>query len=167
MSVLLPEGINTKPPLRATVITDASYHPDTKAGGWAAWVKGDGGMVFRQSGPLPEAVNSTVAEVMAAANGVFLAANGGATQILLQSDCMAVIHLIQGKTQSPRILEVWARLMSFTCMRGVVVTARHVKGHGTIKDARTWVNDWCDRHARTHMERMRGNVRKRKTNKAR
>lgn len=156
--VLLPSGINT---VRATVITDASFCPNTKSGGWAAWVKGDGGIVVKRSGALRLCENSTHAEVAAAANGCWLAAASGARELLLQSDCMAVIHILRGACKAPLLLETWRLLMAMPVMQGVVVTGRHVKGHGRVKDARTWVNDWCDREARIYMEKGRGNARRR------
>lgn len=148
----MQECINAKPPVRATVITDASFRGGY--GGWAGWLRIDGHpLPIKESGQLRSCENSTVAEVMAAANGVWLAAYYGATHILLQSDCMAVIHLTQRLTKSERLLGIWRELMDRPHMVGVHVTGRHVKGHGQIKDARTWVNDWCDKNARRHMEK--------------
>ena len=157
MTVLLPSGINTT--LRATVITDASYCPLTGAGGWAGWIKIDNLATIKESGVLLQSANSTAAEVMAAANGVWCAARAGARQLLLQSDCMAVIHIVGGRSRAPHLIEIWQTLMAMPVMAGVQITARHVKGHGVVKDARTWVNDWCDKTARVHMERKRAALR--------
>lgn len=143
--------------MRATVITDASWCQYTGAGGWAGWIRCDG-----NSGPIKAhgilkapVTSSTLAEVMAAANGVWVAASQGATAILIQSDCMAVIHLVQKQTKNPQLLAVWKRLVEFPELAGCVISARHVKGHAPIKDARGWVNHWCDSHARKHMEEQR------------
>lgn len=155
MGVFLPLGIITRPLRKATVITDASYCQDSLAGGWAAWVKLDGGGSVKRGGILPQPASSTEAEVMAAANGCYLAAREGATHILLQSDCMAVIHLVHGQTRSESLLRIWRSFLAYEAMQGVQITARHVKGHGRIHDARTWVNDWCDRHAYQYMDQAR------------
>lgn len=145
--------------LRATVLTDASYCPYLKVGGWAAWVRIDNrAEAVKQQGMLLWDIldDSGMAEAMAAANGIWLAANLGAKAILLQTDCMAVVHLINGQSmKSERLLTVWAKLWALPIMRGVEVTARHVKGHGPVVNARTYVNGWCDRAAREEMEKAR------------
>jgi hypothetical protein len=93
---------------------------------------------------------------MAAANGCWLAAHAGASHILLQSDCMAVIFAVRGTAKAARLVAIWDQLKELTIMSGVFISARHVKGHGKIVDARSWVNDWCDRHAYMEMEKLRG-----------
>lgn len=156
MSVILPSGITLNQPIRATVITDASFCPILKVGGWAAWIKGDGGISIKDGGILPAPdLNSTLAEMMAAGNGIWLAAKAGATCILIQSDCQAVIHLVEGQTRSPKLLAYWQDFMAMPLMAGVKLEARHVKGHGPILDARTWVNNWCDKTAGKYMEEAR------------
>lgn len=155
MSVLLPSGINTRPFRKATVITDASFDPKTGASGLAAWIKLDGGRSIKTGGVLKGAGNSTEAEILAAAYGVRLAAEAGASHILLQSDCMAVMHVVW-KTATPnRMTQMWRDMLEEPKVLGVFVQARHVKGHGRIHDARTWVNDWCDRTAYKYMEQER------------
>ncbi|MCK9513557.1 MAG: reverse transcriptase-like protein [Pigmentiphaga sp.] len=147
-----------RPPNKATVITDASFCPDTKIGTWAGWIKMDVPPYpgpIRGSGRLRHSEDSTTAEVMAAANGCYLAAANGASHILLQSDCMAVIHLVEGRGKAERLLAIWEDLMGRGVMAGVFITARHVKGHGRIHNARTWVNDWCDRTAYEIMRKAR------------
>lgn len=156
MSVLLPSGITPNQPRRATVITDASFCPILKVGGWAAWIKGDGGISIKDGGILPAPdLDSTVAEMMAAGNGIWLAAKAGATRILIQSDCQAVIHLVEGRTRSPKLLGHWEAFTALPIMAVVQLEARHVKGHGPIHNARTWVNGWCDKTAGQYMEQAR------------
>lgn len=152
-----PQGVIM--PRRATVITDASFCHETRASGWAAWIKLDGGEAIKTGGRLTSPINSTMAEVMAAGNGAWLAAKAGATHILLQSDCMAVIHCVKGQAQPGILKTLWQELQEMPVMAGVFVDARHVKGHGRIHDARTWVNDWCDRVAYQHMDGERARLR--------
>lgn len=150
------------PPNKATVLTDASFCQETKIGAWAGWIKMDRPPqpgAIRGFGLLRVCEDSTLAEVMAAANGCFLAASHGASHILLQSDCMAVIHLVGGQGRASRLLEVWGQLVAMPVMEGVFISARHVKGHGRIHNARTWVNDWCDRTAYEIMREARAGYR--------
>lgn len=147
---------------RATVITDASFCATTGAGGWAAWVRLDTikGPV-KQSGCFHERqTSSTFAEVYAALNGIWIARALGATEILLQSDCMTVKHLRDGRCKSPGLVKAWTEALGREDMAGIKVSVRHVKGHNyhRTKDARTFVNDWCDRKAKEHMVMQRGQV---------
>ena len=148
-----------QPPRRATVITDASFCPKAKVGAWAAWIRVDGmDKAIRGSGQLPfdATPDSTVAEVMAAGNGCWLAAQQGATHLLLQSDCMAVIHLVEKRAKAERLLALWDHLLKLPDMAGVQnIMVRHVKGHGVVKDRRTFVNAWCDSAAYAELEKAR------------
>lgn len=143
--------------MRATVITDASHCPDTKVGGWAAWIRydGDRGPTCR-SGPLRGKIpNASHAEVRAALNGIWLAQTIGADRILLQTDCQTVLDLITGKLKAPDLVALWAAAFERADMKGLVIEGRHVKGHGPITDARTYINDWCDKFAKQHMKKAR------------
>lgn len=135
--------------MRATVITDASFCPDTKACGWAAWIAPDLGERHRASGRFKDiAGDVNVAEVRAAINGITLAYRIGARIILIQSDSVAVASAIKkGKWG-------WAeaRTLHFP---DATVNYRHVKGHTNIQDARSFVNRWCDKEAKRHMKEMR------------
>ena len=130
----------------ATVITDASFCDMTKKAGWACWIRIDG-----QSEPIKrygafkgKVKTSTDAEKMAAANGLFIAKAHGADAFLLQSDCMTVVHLIDGVTKAKNRVDEWARMMAKAGVLGRVIKAKHVKGHSDTKDARSHVNRWCD-----------------------
>lgn len=150
--------------IKATVISDASFFLPTphvkgakKAGGWAAWVKVDGfAGTVKGYGPLRKPLqNSAQAEVYAALNGIWLAAQYGGQRILVRSDCMAVIQLIEGRSRSPLLLQAYEEAMARPDMRGIELSARHVKGHGVIGCAATYVNDWCDTHAKLAMKAAR------------
>lgn len=146
---------------RATVITDASYDWNHRVGGWAAWIRydGDRGPLCRSGVIKGRPPNSTHAEVMAALNGIWLATTfSGASSILLQTDCMAVLHLVDKTTRAPDLLKLWNEAFTLPALNGLTITARHVKGHGRVHDARTYVNDWCDKYAKQHMREARSNV---------
>jgi len=136
--------------MRATVITDASFCPETKVAGWAGWIRIDGHPVpIKRMGKIKGPVNdATEAEVYAALNGIWVAVMSGATQVLIQSDCMSVINLVQRKALSVRLIKIWDEALARPEFATVGITAAHVKGHGLIKDARTFVNAWCDTNAR-------------------
>lgn len=129
---------------RATVISDASFCPDTRAAGWAAWVSMTGNHKIKRSATfkqLPK--HSTEAEYWAALNGIWLAFQAGASDILIQTDCLSVVNRINNGDKE---------LNRFHRCR---VRARHVRGHTNRKEPRFFVNRWCDEHARKHMLRQR------------
>jgi ribonuclease HI len=151
--------------ITATVISDASFYqgPNKNRGhqvyaGWAAWVKVDGiKEPIKGYGPvkIKDLRNSAEAEVCAALNGIWLAARAGASTILVRSDCLTVIHLINGQVKADYLKKLWNEAFERPDMRGLHLIGKHVKGHGTIKDSATWVNDWCDRNARMAMRASR------------
>jgi len=133
----------------ATVITDASYSDQDNKAGWAAWINIDGlSYPIKKYGSFSSDVNtSTDAEIKAALNGMWIARKYGADAILLQTDCMAVVHLIAGFTKKPNLVSDWNRKIEAAGLLGVPIRAKHVKGHTQTKDARSYVNRWCDTHA--------------------
>lgn len=124
---------------RTTLIADASWCPDTRAGGWAVWVTvNKDGEVFRHNakGRFKECPASALeAEVWALENGIYVARTKGAGPILAQSDCTGALGQLRRRYSD--------------------ITFRHVKGHTKNQDSRSWVNRWCDRHARRQMKAHR------------
>lgn len=144
---------------RATVITDASFCDRTKAAGWAAWIRLDGVPPIKRFGAFldrPDGI--ATAEIWAAINGICIAVRAGADEVLVQSDAMAVIDAVQGKPHHhyPRL---WRELFQPTLTRLDLriphVRAKHVRGHTTTQDARSYVNRWCDQHAKREMRSLR------------
>lgn len=139
--------------VRSTVISDASFCPRTRAGGWATWINinwPDGKHLrLKETGrfhKLPK--NSTEAEGWAAYNGIWLAYHNGARDILVQTDCLAIVQRMEHPSfQWPEACVRW----------------RHVKGHnlGNVDDRRTWVNDWCDKQAKRNMRKQRRELQRR------
>lgn len=136
---------------RATVITDASFCPKTRSAGWAAWctinytVHGipQVNRIKRYGKFNMKPRNSTEAERWACYNGVWLAVQAGATDILCQTDCLSVVQ-----SQSHGLL--YKKIPNAT-----KVSFRHVKGHTDREEPRFFVNRWCDKHARIPMEEQR------------
>ena len=152
--------------MRATVITDASFYAplrrgkpaETGVGGWAAWVRVDGlATPIKGYGVIKSADlrSSTEAELYAALNGIWLAANYGGRNILLRTDCMAVIHLTKGLSSNTRLNQIWNNALDEHKLRELSIETAHVKGHGPILDKASWVNDWCDQKSKQAMRKAR------------
>src|SRR3954466_14648311 len=82
--------------MNVTIITDASYCPNTKVAGYGFWIASNRGK-FGGGGQMitTEIVNATAAEMMAVANALHHAAMQEAVQqgdhILFQTDCMGAV----------------------------------------------------------------------------
>lgn len=146
--------------MKATVITDASFCPRTKAAGWAAWVRVDGRREpIKRYGAFKQPVlTSRDAEMLAAINGVFIAAKEGATRVLVQTDCLAVVHMFEGVTVQKSIKDAFTRAQAQAGIFGLRVSAKHVKGHTADPASRSWVNRWCDEQAGKEMRARRAAV---------
>lgn len=139
--------------MKCTVITDASWCPKTKVGGWAAWIAGDAGRHKahgRLKASLPGSAN---AELYACLNGIYIAHSLGYRRVLLQTDCLQVAEQIWRKKGD--LYCIWVKAFDEHSISDVYVEIRHVKGHTSGVTAATWVNNWCDKHAKREMRRAR------------
>lgn len=150
-----------------TVFSDASYCPDTSAGGWGAWCKSERGTIC-DGGILKMTANSSgMAELMAAVNAVKISLNKKIAlpgdHILLQSDCQQVgTSLIQYSRDNLYDQGLLIRdIFDEICQRyDIKVVYRHVKGHTRGHKPRLWVNNFCDDLARQSMEADRAQRRR-------
>lgn len=142
---------------RATVICDASFCPHTHAGGWATWINinypNGARQRLREHGVLRGLPRSSEhAELLACMNGLWFAYQHGARDILVQTDCLALVQTLGGN--SPKSRAEYHDACAVYWPEGTV-RWKHVKGHTAGDDRRTWVNNWCDKHAKLHMRRKR------------
>lgn len=96
--------------------------------------------------------------MLAAINGVWLAVQHGATDVLLQTDCMAVVDMFNGTTKKPLLKREFADAMQRAGVNHITRKAKHVRGHTRVADARSYVNRWCDVKAREAMRRARAKL---------
>ena len=145
---------------RATIITDASFCHRTQAAGWAAWIRIDGvSEPIKRYAEFRQPVRSAQeAEMLAAVNGLWLAAQHGVTMALVQTDCLAVVHMLNGETKNPSIRRDFSAAIAKAGVAHIARSGRHVRGHTQVADARSYVNRWCDSRAKTAMKRQRANA---------
>lgn len=167
-----------------TLFVDASHCPNTRAAGWGAWAIRDGwpkGIVMGGRFKL-RMERSHIAEMCGMANAVIRLYNdghlNGITQIMLQSDCMMALELMNHHCpdaevrnhQNGAIIRNTSRKGSATERKAVNAIRevlgelkikpllRHVRGHKT-GDGRQGVNELCDKIAKQHMNDMRAALR--------
>lgn len=140
--------------MNVTVNTDASFCPDTKAGGYSVFVVSNRGK-FAKSGMYKEkSANSTSAEVKALVNGVYWGISQGIIKqgdvVLLQCDCTGALNRIEKGNQST--LNKWASKYNLK------YKFKHVKGHTRLTSTsagRFVSNHINDDRAYKAMQKMR------------
>lgn len=163
-----------------TLFSDASLCPDTRCGGWAAWVKCDRG-TCRGEGPFRfQTIDTSIAEAMAVINGLYIAIRDEIIRtddiVLVQTDSNSVMGILRGETRR-RVTEqirmrrrttyralrkdvqernelidmISGMFLKFMEDHKIKVVWRHVKGHKGLEDRRSAVNTDCDARARQGM----------------
>lgn len=137
-----------------TVLTDASWCPDNKVAGWAAWIVCNDERVKKFDTFYGLIESSFEAEVKAILNGLWLAKNAFNTNHYhVVSDCVMAMDALQGKHNSKE----WQNKM-VDIVGTARVTFKHVKAHTNATDKRSWVNNWCDMQAKLSMRKLRTQV---------
>lgn len=137
----------TDPDLFITVFADASHCPDTKACGWAAWIKyGHPAKTERLQGRQANVGTSNMAELLALESAIDFIERHIAYRhkvLVLQSDCKGALDKLASRVDV--LKDNGAKH----------VKLKWVKGHNGRKDPRSAVNTWCDEAARGEMRSLR------------
>ena len=143
-----------------TINTDASFSYDKQCGGYAFYIICD---LFKiQKGGKFKVIpkNSIDAEMMCMANAIYtLLAQKELPQtklIVINSDCLNSFPKIKRKSDSDAGRKVAILLRDLRRKMAHNETLpkfefRHVKGHTSKQDARSFVNRWCDSEAKKWM----------------
>jgi len=133
-----------------SVFADASYHHESRAGGWAGWAKSDRGSHY-EGGPIRTPLaSSTEAEFLAVVNAVHMSIKAKITEkhdfILIQSDCQSVEHILfkPNYVMTSIIKRARAHLMALRFEHQLSFSYRHVKGHSYKNEPRYAINRLCD-----------------------
>lgn len=151
--------------LLVSIFTDASYCHRTRAAGWAAWIKCNG-QTTRIARPFKASIEGpTDAEIGAAANALcFSIASlklGVADRIVLQTDCIVVIHALDFNKNYPSQKRAFVRVCrdaiqdTFKRYGRPGIDIRHVRAHQGKIDPSSAVNDWVDKASREQMRYVR------------
>lgn len=166
---------------RMTLFVDASFHPQSGAGGWGSWaIRDEWPQGVFQGGPIRfkahEIDNSNTAELAGIALALWSHNQQGhlvdLDEVMIQCDNVAALSCIHKRVPRTRIVTQRGIFIGKTSWNNPVVpiildtikstlastrvALKHVKGHSDPrKDGRSWVNMQCDREARKHMSAMR------------
>ncbi len=140
------------------VFCDASWCPETKRAGWAAWMIKNGERKRFSNQHKESCLSSNEAETTAIAISVHLAIKAwpGSGAILIQSDCMHAIKVMENKLKGTKKERAARQVAHSLALEGKkTLIFRHVQGHMADNAPRNFVNAWCDRHARAEMQKAR------------
>lgn len=147
-----------------TINTDASFSPTHKIGTYAFWIVCNEGKIAK-SGVLKKSLTRPEqAEFKCILNALHVVVNSnlkGVTKIIINTDCLNVIHLANKNKKAIQKyrLASWGnhlvsemnRLMRTRGWVKVDLEFRHVKAHVSTSTKRQWVNEWCDQEAKKQL----------------
>lgn len=148
--------------MRVTIIADASYCDQYKVGGYGFWIASERGKLPGGGAMRGQVQSSTLAEMMAVVNALHTAIIKMLVrredEILIQTDCLAAIGMLQTTTLAHIDSEHIKVIRSFDKIvmgHKLKVRFKHVKGHTSIREPRYAANRACDQRARNAMRTER------------
>lgn len=144
-----------------TINTDASFHPVKKYGGYAFYIVCNN-FKIQKAGAFKEKCQSPIdAEMKCMANALhtLMAQKDLPTTslIVINSDCLFAFEKVGKKSNNEigrKISKLIRDVRQKMSYKGIVLPNyefRHVKAHSGVNDARSKVNDWCDKQAKSWM----------------
>jgi ribonuclease HI len=148
--------------VKITLIADASFCPNTGAGGYGWWAASERGKRGGGGQMRDRVCNSSAAEMIAVVNGLYMAIQCKIVQegdhILLQTDCMSALDVFlrkRSKKLNKSETAAFTKLYELKKQHRLTYSFRHVKGHSNVKEARYITNNLCDERARKGMRLAR------------
>lgn len=145
-----------------TINTDASFHPKHKVGAYAFWSVSNS-FKIQKAGYLQEfCIDSHDAEMKCIINAFYTVLNSGykISKIIINTDSLNSIRVFENdkdaikrwglfkyKKHRKKFNEIRSK-SSKALFFGLEIEFRHVKAHSNKKDARSYVNEWCDSNAK-------------------
>lgn len=158
-----------------TINTDASFYEPLKIAAFAYWIKCDKGKLNKRGSFRDNVDNPQVAEFMAITNALHALSRKkwkDITLIIINTDCLNIIHYLNGDQHKIRRYKIDTNLLSpikevYTkylknYFNNIKVQFRHVKAHTKTDDPRSFVNNWCDQAAKLSLGEMIKNIRNEK-----
>lgn len=139
-----------------TINTDASHHPDHKVGGYAFYIVCNHFRIMKCGAFKTLPKNSTEAETMCIGNALAHLAKMDlpkTTYLVINTDSKHSIGNIERSYNplSAQVYEIWQSVIKKTS--STKNEFRWVRAHSKVKDARSYVNEWCDFNAKKEMRK--------------
>lgn len=148
-----------------TINTDASFSNRHKRGTFAFWINSNR-FVIQKTGILRKKCSRPeIAEFRCIINAIHTLGKQntiGLKKIIINTDCLNVIHLIKKDKEAIRKyqLQSFGSMLVFRFeevlrshkLHKAILDLRHVRSHTGADDARSYVNEWCDTEAKKQMD---------------
>ena len=138
-----------------TINTDASFHPEFKIGGYAFYIISDLFKIQKGGEFKTNPMNSTDAEIMCIGNAIATLLSQKelphSDWLIINTDSKYGIEIIrkQKSELGKSVFRLWQKLIHK--LKSKNNQFRHVKAHSGKDDARSHVNEWCDKTAKNWM----------------
>lgn len=143
-----------------TINTDASFNHKQNVGGYAFYIICDTFKITKGGVFKTPPKNAQEAEMMCMANALYTLLVQPelptTSNIVINSDCLFSFEKIGLKKNGigKIVAQILKKVRVATSYKKSVrpkFSFRHVKAHNKTPDARSWVNDWCDKEAKKYM----------------
>jgi len=143
-----------------TINTDASFHPQLKYGAYAFWAICNDFKITKSGVFRKKCINPDDAETKCILNAltVILKSHKGISKIIVNTDSLnAIAYLTNDKAHIFKYRLVKKKGIEFREIfrklptKNITIEYRHCKAHSGVKDARSYVNEWCDSEAKRQL----------------
>lgn len=140
-----------------TINTDASFHPINKSSGFAFYVVCNSFKIQKSGKFNTDVSDSLMAETKCIGNAIATTLGRKdlpqVNTIVINTDCLPAISKINYSDEDYciKIRELIELLKIRT--KCSTLKFKHVKAHSGKNDARSWVNEWCDKEAKKWMRK--------------
>lgn len=162
-----------------TINTDASFHPKYKIGAFAFWVVSNEFKIQKAGFFKKNCKSSHGAEMKCIINALTLTlrTNTKIKKIIINTDSMNSISIFEndrnkinryGLHYGAKYRRMFRNKLKMYVKKNqcdVTVEFRHVKAHSGVNDKRSYVNDWCDKHAKAFLWRRINELKTKKDGK--
>lgn len=147
--------------MNVTINTDASFSKKHQRGSFAFWIVSNNFKILKSGIIRKKCSRPEIAEFRCIINALHVLFREDCSMVRLitiNTDCLNVIHLVTNNKEAIRKyrLASWGdmlvhRMDALIRQNGyshIKIEMKHVVSHNGTPDARSYVNDWCDKEAK-------------------
>ena len=144
-----------------TINTDASFSHNHKRGSFAFWIVSNRFKILKAGIIRKTVLRPEMAEAMCIINALHILCNENlddVTRIIINTDCLNAVYILRNDKEQIRKYRLkWGLELRDTFNKRYKhikskIEFRHVKAHSGVQDARSYVNEWCDRNAKLQLK---------------
>jgi ribonuclease HI len=149
-----------------TINTDASHSKLYNVGSYAFWIVSNQGKVAKSGLLKKHSQRPQESEFKCIINAFHCLISqrwDGVDKIIVNTDCLDVIHIMNNDVKKIKKYRLqWGNILRLKLllqlkeakMSKIPIEFRHIKSHVSTETPKQWVNDWCDKEAKTHIRKF-------------